>query len=234
MTMRQVSAILVLLSLSLQSCKDNADAESEYFKRYPIKSAHIKYVITGDGDGVENLYFDDYGRYELIKSDFIAGISKEPKPVNQTMLTRLSEVYTMPNDTTSTPRRMKIMSLDSLYSLKNDIPPYSAIVNKTLEDGKFQLEGTEPVAGVLTERWRQVLGNTTIFLYRGVVLKRIFDSQNGAVFVQAAVEFDTTWKPTKGFFDVPVGITFDTSAPKPKTPPGLPPGLPPGMPPPRR
>jgi hypothetical protein len=198
---------VLLFGLLAFSCSQKNELQETSFKRYPFKSVHVKYEITGDGVGTEDLYIDDYGRYELIKSDYISGITQQPTPNNHTLITRLADMYsTTPNSATG--RTVHIRVLDSLYKLTTNIPSYSIMVERTLNDGKFQLEGTEVIAGILTQRWKQVMGPVTINLYNGLILKRVIDGQNGAVFVQTAIKVDTLWNSDTNLFSLPKGITF--------------------------
>jgi hypothetical protein len=143
----------------------------------------------------------------------------------------MAEIYGITPDSPKG-RKTTNQLLDSLYKLTSDIPSYSVIVDRTLEGGKFQLEGAEVVAGLPTQRWKQVMGQATIFLYNGIVLKRLIDGEKGAVFIQTAIKVDTLWKPDTNLFSLPKGMTFESGPEKkpegPPTPPGMPqPPLPP-------
>jgi hypothetical protein len=217
--------IVIVMSIAISSCSQSGGADDASFKRYAIKNAYIKYEISGDGFGTEDLYIADYGRYELVVSDYLSGISSMPTPNKRTIITRLADIYAAAVDS-PTGRRTRNQLLDSLYKLTSDIPPYSEIVDKTLEGGKFQLEGSEVVAGFPTQRWKQVMGPTTIFLYNGVVLKRVVDGKKGALFRQTAVSVDTLWKPDTSLFSIPKGVTFESGPEKRPDSPPVPPGFP--------
>jgi hypothetical protein len=218
-------SIIIVIAITVSSCSQQVGADDALFKRYPIKNAYIKYEITGDGAGSEDLYIADYGRYELVISDYISGISGMPKPNRGTILTRFADIYSVTSNS-PTGRQTHNKPLDSLYKLTSDIPPYSFIVEKTLEAGKFQLEGSEVIAGFPTQRWKQVMGPTTVFLYNGIILKRIIDGKNGALFIQTAIKVDTLWKPDTNLFLIPKGITFESGPQKKPSGPPVPPGMP--------
>jgi hypothetical protein len=223
----------IAFAISVSSCSQSGGPDNTLFKRYPIKNAYIRYEISGDGQGSEDLYIADYGRYELVVSDYVSGISSELKPNKRTIITRFADIYSItPNSPVG--RKTLNQSLDSLYKLTSDIPSYSQMVDKTLEGGKFQLEGSEIVAGFPTQRWKQVMGPTTIFLYNGIILKRVIDGQKGALFVQTAIKVDTLWKPDTNLFSIPKGMTFESGPEKKQVGPPVPPGMPqPPMTPPR-
>ncbi|HEY6172346.1 MAG TPA: hypothetical protein VIX80_08825 [Candidatus Kapabacteria bacterium] len=224
--------IVVVVAITVSSCSQNGGAADAFFKRYPIKNAYIQYEITGDGVGTEDLYIADYGRYEFVRSDYMSGISSLPTPVKRIIITRLADIYSYALDS-PTGRKSHSQPLDSLYKLTSEIPPYSVIVEKTLEGGKFQLEGSEVVAGFPTQRWKQVMGPTTIFLYNGIVLKRVVDGKKGALLIQTAIKVDTLWKPDTNLFSLPKGMTFESGPAKRPDGPPVPPGMPQPMTPPR-
>lgn len=225
MTGKSLLYMVLAIAISFSSCSQSGGADDDLFRRYPVKNVHIKYEITGDGIGIEDLYIADYGRYELVVSDYTSGITSMPRPNKYTIITRMADIYGITPDS-SVGRKTHNQLLDSLYRLRSDIPSYSVIVDKTLEAGKFQLEGTEVVAGLPTQRWKQVMGPTTVFLYNGLILKRIVDGQKGAVFVQTAIKVDTLWKPDTSLFLLPKGITFESGPEKKPEGPAIPPGMP--------
>ena len=216
--------IVIVVAITVSSCSKSDEPDNTLFKRYPIKNVYIKYEITGDGVGGEDLYIADYGRSELVVSDYLSGMSSNARTNRRTILTRMAEIYAITPDS-PVGRKTHNQILDSLYRLTSDVPSYSIVVDRTLESGKFQLEGSEVVAGFPTQRWKQVMGPTTIFLYNGLVLKRIVDGQSGAVFIQTAVKVDTLWKPDTNLFLVPKGMTFESGPEKKLGGPPLLPGM---------
>lgn len=224
MTSKFFIFMALAIAFSVASCTQSGGPHDTFFKRYPIKNAYIKYEITGDGVGGEDLYIADYGRYELVVSDYLSGMSSQARTNRRSIITRMAEIYAITPDS-PVGRKTHNHVLDSLYKLTSDIPPYSLIVDRTLEAGKFQLEGSEVVAGLPTQRWKQVMGPTTIFLYNGLILKRIVDGQKGAVLIQTAIKVDTLWKPDTNLFTVPKGMTFESGQEKKPEGPPLPPGM---------
>lgn len=199
--------VFVLLALVVSSCSNNDTASETSLKRYPFKNVHIRYELSGAGKGEEEMYIANYGQFEIVRSNYVGFLGQRSFPNVKTVLTRFGDIYiTFPDSSTGHQYRMR--SLDSLYKLKKDFPPYTEILDSVLEKGKYQLEGTEVVAGVLAQRWRQVMGNVTLCIYKGLVLKRIIEDQTGATLVQTAVVFDTLWNADTTMFSVPPSITF--------------------------
>jgi hypothetical protein len=193
----------------LISCSKMSDPEETSFKRYPFKSAHIKYEISGAGHGSEELYIYNFGEYELVVSDYVGALDGQPRPIKQSVITRAANVYVF-SPGASVGRHILIRSLDSLYHLKNNFPSYTEALDGVLEQGKFQFEGSEVISGITAQCWRQVLGNTTLFFYNGLVLKRIIDGQSGNSMIQTAITVDTAWTADTSLFVLPSGITFQT------------------------
>ncbi len=214
---KRLTFVLLVLAIVVSSCSNSENIGDTSLKRYPFKNVHVRYVFSGAGNGSEELYIANYGEFELVKSNYVGFLGGRPLPNNRTVLTRFAEVFiTTPGS--SSGQQLRIRSLDSLYKLKADFPLYTEILDSVLEQGKFQLEGTEVVAGVTTQRWRQVMGNVTLCFYKGLVLKRIIEDQNGGALIQTAVSIDTLWNVDTSLFIIPKAITFESNPAVPPPP----------------
>ena len=205
--MRHSYLLYFFVAIMLSSCSKTTEPVETSFKRYPFKNVYIKYAITGDGSGTEELYIYNYGERELVKSNYISTVGGQFRQNNQSVITRVGDLYIyVPGAPVG--QHVHVRSLDSLYNLKENFPSYTEIIDSLLEQGKFQLEGSEIIAGVPTQRWKQVMGNVTLFYYKGLVLKRVVDGEDGTSLVQSAISVDTVWNADTALFTLPAGMTF--------------------------
>ena len=107
---------------------------------------------------------------------------------------------------------MRIPYFDSLYRLNKNFPHFSVLVNQMLDDGGFQLEGTDIVAGLPAQKWQQVMGRLTLWIYNGLILKRAVAGERG-VAISTAVIVDTLWQVDTMKFHIPDSIHFQSLPP---------------------
>lgn len=225
--------LLVIVSgcFTIISCAEKSPNDTQTFRRYPVKNVYVKYAISGDGVGTEEMYIKDYGLYELIVSDYVSGLaSQQQRPKNQYTLTTGADAYMWKPDSAHG-RMLRVKLLDSLYGIKENVPSYLDVMHKSFEAGMFQLEGTDMIAGLAAERWQQVMGPITVWVAKGIIVKRMVSGENGATFIQTAIMIDTAWTPDTSLFNVPSTITFEKIQPPPPGAPMPPPPMQGGQPP---
>ena len=140
-------------------------------KRYPkVKSAIIKYKVSGMNEGTEVVYFDNWGR-------------QEAKYTNTTMnmmgMTNKTNTLTIMTDSG---KWIYSIDLDKNTGTKTKNPMYDDFAGKSEKElEKFaenmlgvlgaKKTGTEKVAGKTCDVWESQMANTKTCVWNGITLK---------------------------------------------------------------
>ncbi len=208
-THRLYRVLYLLLGWALLSCGKNEPQEpvntSGQVQRYPYRSAHIVYTYSDASIGTEETFIADYGNFEATYSDANVFNEVGVRPNKGVSIQRGPDLFQFER-TVPQGRYIRIPFLDSIYQLKGNYPHYSVLVNKMLEDGMFQYEGTDIVCGLPAQKWQQVMGRMTLWIYNGLILKRAAMGERG-IAVTTAVSVDTMK------FVIPDSIHFQSLPP---------------------
>ena len=196
----------------------------EIYRPYQIKSGIVKYKYGGDLEGIQELYFDDYGwkqviYYEktpvrgskitlkgldIIMPDYIISInmnkmegSKRPN----VMFMTLRQIWDMTPANERTKLGPKIEKFSKQMNLGLAYRDY--LVNMTEESGV-----RKNVAGKQCEVYKLMNGDMRLFVWKNLVLGTEFLSPGGQTITMEAVEFKDNAPIPPEKYNVPAGATI--------------------------
>jgi hypothetical protein len=154
------------------------EAVSESSRRYPeLKSAIIKYKVSGMNNGTETVYIDDWGRREAIYKKFttkLMGID-----IERNFMTLITEngkwVYNI--------------DLNSRTAIKMNNKEFKALQgnsgsNMDVAIGATKI-GTEEILGKVCDVWKKSYPYSRAWMWKGVALKKDQDVAAMGVITEA-------------------------------------------------
>ncbi|MEO0146117.1 MAG: hypothetical protein ABIM46_07040 [candidate division WOR-3 bacterium] len=196
----------------------------EIYRPYDIKSGIIKYKYSGDMEGIQELYFDDYGwkqviYYEktpahgtkmtlkgldIIMPDYIISINMNKmegsKRPNLMFLT-LKQIWDMTPANERLTLGPKIEKFSKQMNLGLAYRDY--LVNMTEESGV-----RKTVAGKQCEVYKLMNGDMRLFVWKKIVLGTEFLSPQGKTIIMDATEVKDNVPIPPEKYNVPVGATI--------------------------
>ncbi len=177
--------VLLAIATSIMSCaqvspitESKNRALTEASRRYPeLKSAIIKYKVSGMDTGTEVVYIDDWGRREAIYKKIttkMMGVDLERNYM--TLITENGKwVYNI--------------DLNSGTAIKMDETGYKSLAGNTernMEDtiGATKI-GTEEIAGRVCDVWKKGYPYSMAWIWKGVALKKDKDVAAMSVITEA-------------------------------------------------
>lgn len=208
-TLTLPSLLSLVLIVSVLSCRnDDYSGPLNSFHRYEFKNSHLVYEFIGDARGREDIFMSDYGKYEARYSKYEMLTPQAIQPVATAVITRLTDAYTVE------PSERKVMhtrvrELDSLYHLSgNDIPSAPSFFEQTMKKYLFRSAGTDSIGGVVATLWETRDGSAKMWIWRGILLKKLTQTKDGMLGTQL-IGIDTTWTVDTSRFSLPdSGYTF--------------------------
>ncbi len=197
--------ILLIISTSILSCaqvrpvtKSKNLALTETSRRYPkLKSAIIKYKVSGMNTGTEVVYIDDWGRREAIYKKIttkMMGVDLERNYM--TLITENGKwIYNI--------------DLNSGIAIKMDETGYKSLAGNTGRNmdntiGATNI-GSEEIAGRVCDVWKKGYPYSMAWIWKGVALKK--DQEVAAMgVVTEAIDVQENVAIPEDKFTIPPGV----------------------------
>ena len=192
-------------------------SESPY-KRYGIQRAHVHYEVSGFRRGVEDLYFDNWGRKEARHINVEDLTEQGTRPAKNIIVTNGSYMQ-MADLIAARGNFMTEPVVDSLMKLKQ-VDPAEVISDSIMSRLGYKRQGEAPILGIQTNVWHEVTTGTTLYAWKGIVLKQEVKTPQHHHMV-VAVSIDTTSPIPDSTFMAQKGIEYSPMPPRPG--PGGPP-----------
>lgn len=204
-----LGAILTLFVLSFSGLSEASDE----FKRFPVKSGHIEYELSGATSGKKTVYFDEYGDlyYELLEQTTSVTWGKNAMTDVTNSLTIRDKGYTYSIDLMeNTGTKIKNEEIDDIKDAFT-----SGMSQKDMEKmGKEMLEqvggrivGKESFLGKECEVV-EVMGNK-VWLYEKTLALRSEMSMMGMENLEVATLFKENISIPASKFSVPEGVAIE-------------------------
>jgi len=140
--------------------------------RYGIKSGTITYELKGFQEGIETVYFDDWGMKEVKLTQIMmkSGLQKNQKDeVHMITLMRDTMIYAIDLNT------LNARTIDNslLYELAEKSPrlDLDAVAKQMLLEKGGMIEKREKILGRECEVWNTPQANTKTWYWKGITLK---------------------------------------------------------------
>ncbi len=155
-------------------------------KRYTIKSGILEYVVTGNQNGIETLYFDDFGRREAREQNTIISVMGTNQVNNQTQYIDHEWSY---NYDPSTNIATKINWKEAMAAMRG---------NQALRDfGEDMMKshggrktGTKEILGKSCDVWEIEKFSTQTCIYKNSVPLETNSTMAGMTFNSVATRFE--------------------------------------------
>jgi len=217
--MKKLTILAIAIGFVLCSNILKADDEPE-FKNYNMISGYVEYKISGRATATQQLYFEEYGKYEAKYTqgevDRTAGMDPADKQ-GVSKKVKFSSVDLV------TPDGVYSISLDEAKGFKGPAPDNKKIIEKfeaengnfdkvqeqTMKEGGFIKKGKEKVLDKDCDLWELEKNgaNVKVWLWKGIELKIVQNAQ-GLTSTQEAVKIVEEQEIPFNKFDVPTGITW--------------------------
>ncbi len=225
--MKKLMAFVALAGV-LAGCGKKIDYKTakleDIYKPYDVKSGIIKYKYSGDMNGIQEMYFDDYGwkqviYYEktpahgskftmkgldIIMPDYIISIdmnkmegSKRPN----VMFLTLKQIWDATPENQKTELGPKIEKFTKQMNLGLVYRDY--LVNMTEESGI-----RKKIAGKQCEVYKLMNGDMRLFVWKKIVLGTEFLSNQGKEIIMEATEVKENVPIPAEKYNVPSGVTI--------------------------
>ncbi len=197
--------ILLIVAASIMSCaqvspvKESKNiALSEVSRRYPeLKSAIIKYKVSGMNTGTEVVYIDDWGRREAIYKKIITKMMGVDLERNYMTLI------------TDNGKWIYNIDLNSGIAIKMDETGYKSLAGNTERNMENTIGatkiGTEEIAGRVCNVWKKGYPYSMAWIWKGVALKKDQDVAAMGV-VTEATEVQENISIPEERFTIPPGV----------------------------
>ncbi len=204
---------LAVISVLAFFCLSMASEASQGPARFPVKSGHLEYVLSGSTSGKKSVYFDDYGAryYELLEESTSVAFGKKTVTNDSRKLTIRDETYTYSIDLSDlSGTKIKNSELDEMTSALTQ-----GMSQKDMEKmGKEMLEqmggkilGKEKVLGRECEIV-EVMGVKS-WLYKQTLSLKSETSMMGMENSEIATVFEENISVPTSRFTVPEGATLE-------------------------
>jgi hypothetical protein len=179
--------------------------QSVYY--YPVKSAHIEYVQTGNTTGTESYYMDKNGRISARYSDLTTKSFGSTTKTKQIVIQKDSIVYSIDPD-------KKTGVKQTIHIDPKDVEKWADTAEEIYEDLGFKKTGEGEVLGKKCDIWEGM--SSKIWIWQGLALKSEISIFGKTVIEAKSVEVGGSIDKSK--FEIPEGITwtemnFSTSDP---------------------
>jgi len=205
-------ALLSLTALASVGCKKEQHATLDDLHRYPMERAHVHYIYSGLGRGVEDLYFDHYGKRE---AKFANWQHLEDKGLRSTLTLTIAngpDIYMCLLDR-GQGTHWKDPELDSLFHLDAANVPTPEMTTKGSLSTKGKIIRQDTVLGLTADVWQMDDAPVQLYIWRSVMLKRAVMAPGDTVVLTAA-SIDTTSQLSSKTFVVPSNVKM-TERPAP-------------------
>ena len=174
-------------------------------KRYPYERFHLTYEYSGDVRGIEELFVSGYGKYEARHSKIEVFSAQGLHASDNGSITRVSDMYTV-DFLLRNAVHAHLRPFDSLYHLDPDeIPSPQVYFESEMKRNYFKNVGIDTVAGRPATRWQHSEGNTILWVWNGLLLRKYASSDKGSLDMKIK-EIDTLWTVDTSKFMVPIGF----------------------------
>lgn len=206
--MKKLATFALVLGFVLFANILTAQDEIE-FKNYNMISGFVEYKLSGVQSGTQELYFEEYGKYEAKYSKGEYDYMGQKGTFNQVSIITPEAVYSL--------------NLEKSQGIKSPAPDYSKIIEQfELENGDFEKvqEQTMKEQGFIKKGTEKVLdkdcvtwelekngANVKIWLWKGIELK-VIQSAQGLTSSQEAIKIIEEEAIPFVKFEVPDGITW--------------------------
>ena len=198
------------LAIGFILCANILKAQDEpEFKNYNMISGYVEYKLSGVQTGTQELYFEEYGKYEAKYSKGEYDYMGQKGTFNQVNIITPEAVYSI--------------DLNKSQGVKLPAPDYTKVIEKfeteggdfdkvqdqSMKEGGFIKMGTEKVLDKDCVVWELEKNGAKvkIWLWKGIELK-IEQSSQGATSSQEAVKILEEEAIPFVKFDVPSGVTW--------------------------
>lgn len=161
-------AMLGFLLVFICSAVSTAWAQ-DGFKRYPMQSGIIEYTYTGNQNGTEIVYFDQWGMREARYSNKKVDMMGQKFTLNTVALMDNDWIYTVDLD-----RKVGIKVKNTFledFIKDNPDKDLTKVGEKMLEGMGGVKTGTDQIAGKTCDVWETKNMNTTTCIWNGVPLR---------------------------------------------------------------
>ncbi len=173
---------------------------ADNYKRYPFKSGRVEYALSGNTQGIQVLYWDNYGYNELLVEKSQTEIMGQKSLSYKSTLTQGNDVYTWSDDD------------DKIYLVKTSLNDKWNRNNYSDDDIEIFLTEIFKEAGYEKNRTEILLGKKCdvyeglgeLWIWKGIKLKteiRLFGTYNQVI----AVDINLSWDAQSSIFAVPSG-----------------------------
>jgi hypothetical protein len=217
-TLRSRTLVLLTISgLALVGCKKEQPVALGDFHRYSIERAHVHYVYSGLGRGVEDLYFEHYGTHETKFANWQHIEDAALRPTVMLTIALGPEIYMCMLDRREG-THFKDPELDSLFHLSAANLPSPDVSTSESLSKKGKIVGQDTILGLIADVWKINDAPLQLSIWKSVLLKRVVMMKGDTVAMTAA-SVDTTSPIDPKVFVVPPSIKI-TERPAPPPPPG--------------
>ena len=174
-------------------------------KLYPFKTAEIEYTYEGSSTGKQNLYIDNYGFLQCSIEQTVSKAFGQKSEKNEARVTKGLEIYTWDIKT-----RQGSKIHNSLAEQMMNDPSFKPeeFGKLTMESLGFEKKGTETIQGKLCEIWTGIGGSSTIWLWKGLILKsEIKMLGTKTIWTATSIKIDESIPADK--FAIPSDIKFE-------------------------
>jgi hypothetical protein len=184
---------------------DVAPSASAPYKRYAMDRAHIHYEVSGFRRGVEDLYFENWGKKEARYINVENITEKGVRPDKTVIVTNGSHMM-IANLSGGQGTEMTEPSVDSMMRSPNVDSP-EAISDSILSKMHYVRQGQETVLGKTTNVWFEQSTGTKLFTWKGIVLKQeVKNPQHQHTVI--ATSIDTTMDIPDSIFIAPSTVQY--------------------------
>jgi hypothetical protein len=192
---------------------DVAPTTSSPYKRYAMERAHIHYEVSGFRRGVEDLYFENWGKKEARYIN-VENITEQGVRPDKTVIVTDGAHMKIANITGGQGTEMTEPSVDSMMHDPNVDSP-EAISDSILSGMHYVRQGQETVLGRTTNVWFEQSTGTKLYTWKGIVLKQeVKNPQQQHTVV--ATSIDTTSDIPDSIFVAPTSVPYSVLPPRPK------------------
>jgi hypothetical protein len=185
-------SLVIVLATSASFAQKN---QSVFY--YPVKSAHIEYMHSGQSTGPETLYVDRNGRVSSRYSELTTKSFGSTTTTKQLVIQKDSIVYSIDSD-------KKTGVKQTIHITEKDVEKWAKTVEELYNETGFKKTGTGEILGKPCEIWEGM--STKVWIWKGLALKSEVNMMGKHIMEATKVEVDVPIDQKK--FAVPDGITW--------------------------